>query len=100
MKSFKNLEKRVHGWLPKEPNVSIQQSSSQKSLITGAPFGILLLILGFAGSFLGALDTTLGLGLFSGFGQYISVMLLFICTTIAAITAILRQNKEGALKHE
>ncbi|MCW4017418.1 MAG: hypothetical protein NWF00_01835 [Candidatus Bathyarchaeota archaeon] len=99
MGTLKSLQNRIHGWLPKEPNVAIQkQTNSHKPPITGVQLGIIMVMLGFAGSFLGALDATLGLGLFSGLGVYISIALLIVCIAVAAVTTILRHNKKRNAK--
>ena len=95
----KHLKYCIQGWLPEELSISShQQTSSHKAPIAGVRFGILLLILGFAGGFLGVLDAALGLGLFSGVGLYVSVILLVVCIAIAAITAISRYNKKRSAK--
>jgi hypothetical protein len=87
------------GWVPKELKISShQQTKNPKNPVVGVPFGILILVLGFAGAFLGVLDTALGLGLFSGLGLYVFVIFLVVCITVVAITKILSHNRKRSAK--
>ena len=99
MKQLQGLEKRIRGWVPEELRISShQQTENPKNSVIGVRFGILIFVLGFAGALLGGLDAALGLGLFSGFGLYVFITLLFVCITAVAITKILSYNKKRSAK--
>ena len=99
MTNKKEIEQQTRGWIPEELRISShQQTKNPKNPVAGVRFGILIFALGFAGAFLGGLDTALGLGLFSGFGLYVFFMLLVVCITVVAITKILSHNKKRSAK--
>jgi hypothetical protein len=99
MDTLKALENHLRGWLPQELNVSSQQQQSPpKTPVANVRFGILLIILSFAGSFLCSLDRALGLGIFSGFVLYVFVVLLIVCISVAVVVAVLRRKKAGDKK--
>jgi type III secretory pathway component EscV len=98
MNPLRYLEKRIRGWLPKEPHSSgYHRITNHKSPSIRLQIGIVAFIMGFSGALLGELDVTLGLGLFSGFGLYVFVILLIACITVA-ITIILSHNKKRSAK--
>jgi len=88
----------IRGWLPKELNVSSQQQSPPTIRVANVRFGILLIILSFAGSFLCSLDRALGLGIFTDFVLYVFVVLLIVCISVAVVVAVLRRQKAGDKK--
>jgi undecaprenyl pyrophosphate phosphatase UppP len=89
----KSLERRVRGWLPKEPNVpSCQRTHNHKAPKIGIQIGIVTFIMGFVGGTLGAMGYSLGLFL----GVEVYVWLIVIGIVIVAATNLLRtkQKKE------
>jgi hypothetical protein len=99
MNTLKDLENRLRGWVPKEPSIpSYQKKTSTRVPVANVRFGILLIILSSAGSFLCSLDRALGLGIFSDFVLYVFVVLLIVCISVAVVVAVLRRKKAGDKK--
>ncbi|MCW4025504.1 MAG: hypothetical protein NWF01_10805 [Candidatus Bathyarchaeota archaeon] len=99
MKNKQNTKQQSRGWVPEELKISsLQQTKNPKIPITGVRLGLLIFAMGFAGAFLGGLDTALGLGLLSGVDPHVFVILLVVCITVVAITVILSHNKKRNTK--
>ncbi|MCW4009989.1 MAG: hypothetical protein NWF05_05150 [Candidatus Bathyarchaeota archaeon] len=95
MTNKRNTELQTRGWAPEELRVSkYQQTKKPQNPVAGVRFGILIFVMGFAGSLLGSLDAALGLGLLSGIGLYVFVVLLVVCISVVAVVAVLRQSKK------
>jgi hypothetical protein len=95
MNPKKYLEKRIRGWLPKEPHSSgYQRITNHKSLKIGTQIGIGIFMMGFVGGSLGALGYSLGL--FSGLDMYVGPILIGIvmATVAAAIVIQTKKNEE------
>ena len=99
MKTKRNIEQQARGWVPEELKVSSrQQTKKTKTPIASVRLGILIFVMGFAGVLLGEFDASLGLGLLSGFGLYVFVILLVGCISVVAVTVILSRNKKRSAK--
>jgi hypothetical protein len=93
MNKKKYLENRIRGWLPKEPHSpGYQPKTNHKPPKIGIQIGIIIFIMGFVGGLLGAFASSLGL--FSGFGVYVSVVIIVIGMTIIAATIIIRTKQK------
>jgi len=93
---LKPKEKRlkwVRGWLPKEPHSpSYQPKTNHKPPKITLQIAIVILIMGFVGGLLGAFASSLGL--FSGLGVYVSVVIIVIGITIVAAAIIIRTKQK------
>ena len=98
MKTKRNIEQQARGWVPEELRISYQQTKKPKISTFRVRVGILIFIMGFAGSLLGSLNSASGWGLFSGIGLYVFVILLIVCYAVATVTVILRYSKERSAK--
>jgi hypothetical protein len=88
----KYLEKRIHGWLPKEPHSSgSQRITNHKSPRIRLQIGIVAFVMGFAGGLLGAFGVSLGL--FSGLGVYVWPILIGIAWATVAATIVIQKKK-------
>jgi undecaprenyl pyrophosphate phosphatase UppP len=89
----KYLEKRIHGWLPKETNLpSCQRSHNHKAPKIGIQIGIVTFIMGFVGGILGAIGYSLGL--FFGVEVYVWLIVTGIAIVAATILIRTKQKKE------
>ncbi len=95
MNPIRYLENRIRGWLPKEPHsASYLSKTRHKPPKIGIQTGAVIFTMGFAGGLLGAFASSLGL--FSGLGVYVSVVIIVIGITIVAASVIIqtKQKKE------
>jgi hypothetical protein len=88
----KYLEKRIHGWLPKEPPQApnYQLKTNRKPLKTRTQVWIVTFVMGFVGGLLGAFGVSLGL--FSGLGMYVWLILICVVLSIVAAAILIRKK--------
>lgn len=87
----KYLEKRIHGWLPKEPNLSsYQRTTTQKTLSIQKRFVVPFIMGAFMGALFGALSSFIGL---SGYGAFFYFIIIGTATGIV-VAAILIRTKQ------
>jgi amino acid transporter len=92
-KRKKHLETTNQGWLPEEPNSpSYKRTTNHKTPKIRIQIGVVIFIMGFVGGLLGAFASSLGL--FSGLGVYVSVVIIVIGITIVAATIIIRTKQK------
>lgn len=88
----KYLEKRIRGWLPKEPHSpSYQRKTNHKPPKIGVQIGIVVFVIGFVGGLLGAFS--ISWGLFSGLDMYVWPILISIVLAIVAAAIVIRKKK-------
>jgi amino acid transporter len=87
----KYLEKRIHGWLPKETQApSCQLKTNRKPPKIRTQIWIVTFVMGFVGGLLGAFGVSLGL--FSGLGMYVWLILICVVLSIVAATIVIRKK--------
>jgi len=91
MNPLRYLEKRIRGWLPKEPQPpSRQLKITRKSPKTRTQAWIVIFIMGFAGGLLGAFSASFDI--FSRLGIYVWLILICLVLSIVAATIFVRKK--------
>jgi len=91
MNPLRYLEKRIRGWLPKEPQTpSPQLEITRKPPKTRTQVWIVIFIMGFASGLLGAYSASFDI--FSRLGIY--VWLILICLVLSIVAAAIYVRKK------
>jgi hypothetical protein len=91
MNLLRYLENRIRGWLPKEPQApSCQLKTNRMPPKTKNQVWIVTFVMGFVGGLLGAFGVSLGL--FSGLGMYVWLILICVVLSIVAAAIVIRKK--------